>query len=51
MNVRPPALIASSPLHGAFARPPVDTGRWAFLFVVSHFFVGGERIHAHVITR
>ena len=51
MNVHPPALIASSPLHGVYARPPVDTGRWAFLFVVSHFFVGGERIHAHVITR
>jgi hypothetical protein len=51
MNMRPPALIVSSPLHGAYAHPPVDTGRWAFLFFVSHFSVGGERIHAHVIAR
>lgn len=49
MNMRPPALIVSSPLHGAYARPPVDAGRRAFLFFVP-FFVGGERIHAHDIA-
>ena len=51
MNVRPPALIVSLHLHGAYARPPVDSGRRASLFFMSHFFLGGERIHAHVITR
>jgi hypothetical protein len=38
-------------LCGVCARPPVDAGRWAFLFVVSHFLVGGDRIHAHIIAR
>jgi hypothetical protein len=51
MNMHPSSLIVSSPLYGVCARPPVDAGRWAFLFVVSHFLVGGERIHAHVIAR
>ena len=51
MNMRPPGLIVSSPLHGAYARPPVDFGRRALLFFMSHFFAGGERIHAHVLAR
>ena len=50
-NAAPSSLMVSSPLHGAYAHPPVDAGRWAFLFFVSHFSVGGERIHAHVIAR
>jgi hypothetical protein len=37
MNVRPPALIVSSPLHGVCARPPVDPGRRAFHFSCPNF--------------
>jgi hypothetical protein len=37
MNMRPPALIVPSPLHGAYAHPSVDAGRRAFLFFLSHF--------------
>ena len=51
MNARPTMLIVSSPLHGAYARPPVDSGRRVLLFFTSHFFAGGERVHAPVITR
>ena len=50
MNTGSPTLIVSSPLHGVCARPPVDSGRRALLFFMSHFFAVGERVHAPVIT-